>query len=105
MDLLGSVSAPSRLASMAIASNVAALKEALVAQGVRYCVGAYVDIHGVPKGKFVPISHFEQFAGGRGHLDLVAQASDASSTARAASMRGRASRIGRPEARRARPSR
>jgi glutamine synthetase len=49
---------------MATASNVAALKEALVAQGVRYCVGAYVDIHGVPKGKFVPISHFEQFAGG-----------------------------------------
>lgn len=27
-------------------------------------MGAYVDIHGVPKGKVVPISHFEQFARG-----------------------------------------
>lgn len=33
-------------------------------RGVKYCVGAYVDIHGVPKGKFVPIDHFEHFAGG-----------------------------------------
>src|SRR5690242_17379029 len=35
------------------------LKEKLVGQGVKYCLGAYVDIHGVPKGKFVPIEHFE----------------------------------------------
>jgi len=32
--------------------------------GVKYCVGAYVDIHGVPKGKFVPVGHFEDFAAG-----------------------------------------
>ncbi|MBN2865052.1 MAG: type III glutamate--ammonia ligase [Thiotrichales bacterium] len=25
--------------------------------GVKYCIGAYVDIHGIPKGKFVPIDH------------------------------------------------
>jgi glutamine synthetase len=31
---------------------------------VKYCVGAYVDIHGVPKGKFVPIDHFMHFAHG-----------------------------------------
>lgn len=40
------------------------MKEALRARGVKYCIGAYVDIHGVPKGKFVPIDHFEQFAAG-----------------------------------------
>jgi glutamine synthetase len=36
----------------------------LRAKGVKYCVGAYVDIHGVPKGKFVPIDHFLHFAHG-----------------------------------------
>ncbi len=40
------------------------IKEELVAKGVKYCIGAYVDIHGVPKGKVVPISHFEDFAAG-----------------------------------------
>lgn len=41
-----------------------ALMGELKANGVKYCVGAYVDIHGVPKGKFVPIDHFEDFAAG-----------------------------------------
>ncbi len=36
----------------------------LKAKGVKYCVGAYVDIHGVPKGKFVPLDHFLHFAHG-----------------------------------------
>jgi glutamine synthetase len=40
------------------------LKNQLKEKGVKYCVGAYVDIHGVPKGKFVPIDHFEHFAAG-----------------------------------------
>ncbi|MFQ3225675.1 MAG: glutamine synthetase [Lentimonas sp.] len=40
------------------------LKDKLKAKGVKYCIGAYVDIHGVPKGKFVPIDHFEHFAAG-----------------------------------------
>jgi len=40
------------------------LKTDLKAKGVKYCVGAYVDLHGVPKGKFVPIEHFEHFAHG-----------------------------------------
>ena len=44
--------------------NLAALQKKLSAQGVKYCLGAYVDIHGVPKGKFVPIDHFEHFANG-----------------------------------------
>jgi glutamine synthetase len=40
------------------------IKQSLIKNGVKYCVGAYVDIHGVPKGKFVPIEHFEHFAAG-----------------------------------------
>lgn len=40
------------------------LRDDLKAKGVKYCVGAYVDIHGVPKGKFVPIDHFVHFAEG-----------------------------------------
>jgi glutamine synthetase len=40
------------------------LKQQLRSRGVKYCIGAYVDIHGVPKGKVVPIDHFEHFAGG-----------------------------------------
>jgi glutamine synthetase len=46
------------------AADLAPLKRKLVEAGVRYCLGAYVDIHGVPKGKFVPVSHFEHFAHG-----------------------------------------
>ena len=40
------------------------IRDSLKDEGVRYCVGAYVDIHGVPKGKFVPIDHFLDFARG-----------------------------------------
>jgi glutamine synthetase len=40
------------------------IASALKAKGVKYCVGAYVDLHGVPKGKFVPIDHFLHFAHG-----------------------------------------
>src|SRR5258708_34449184 len=39
-------------------------RETLKSQGVKYCVGAYVDLHGVPKGKVVPIDHFDHFAHG-----------------------------------------
>lgn len=45
-------------------SHLTDIKQQLRAQGVKYCVGAYVDIHGVPKGKVVPIDHFEHFAQG-----------------------------------------
>ena len=45
-------------------SELTAVKNDLIASGVKYCVGAYVDLHGVPKGKFVPITHFEDFATG-----------------------------------------
>ncbi len=45
-------------------AELKSIKQKLIAQGVKYCIGAYVDIHGVPKGKVVPIAHFEHFAHG-----------------------------------------
>jgi glutamine synthetase len=44
--------------------TLSAIKKDLIARGVKYCVGAYVDLHGVPKGKVVPVGHFEDFARG-----------------------------------------
>jgi len=40
------------------------IQQSLSAKGVKYCMGVYVDIHGVPKGKVVPISHLEHMAHG-----------------------------------------
>jgi glutamine synthetase len=40
--------------------DFAALKAKLKSQGVEYCLPAYVDIHGIPKCKAVPIGHFER---------------------------------------------
>jgi glutamine synthetase len=42
----------------------AQLREELVQQGVKYFFGAYVDLHGVPKSKCVPIEHLEAALGG-----------------------------------------
>lgn len=44
--------------------EIAALQQSLEARGVKYCIGAYVDIHGVPKAKVVPIAHLQQMAKG-----------------------------------------
>ena len=49
---------------MKSSSEILALQADLKAKGVKYVVGAYPDIHGVPKGKFVPIDHFAHFAHG-----------------------------------------
>ena len=49
---------------MKSAAELKKIKQNLIKKGVKYCVGAYVDIHGVPKGKFVPVEHFEHFAEG-----------------------------------------
>jgi glutamine synthetase len=35
------------------------VRDRLAAQGVKYLFGAYVDVHGVPKSKCVPIDHLE----------------------------------------------
>ena len=45
-------------------TTIIAQGQALAAQGVKYCIGAYPDIHGIPKGKVVPIAHFPHFAHG-----------------------------------------
>jgi glutamine synthetase len=44
--------------------EIAALQQSLKAKGVKYCIGAYVDIHGAQKGKVVPIDHLEHMAHG-----------------------------------------
>lgn len=40
------------------------LQAELESRGVKYCIGAYVDIHGVPKAKVVPIAHLTHMAKG-----------------------------------------
>ena len=49
---------------MASAEAIRATQEKLKERGVKYCIGAYVDIHGIPKGKVVPIAHLEHMAHG-----------------------------------------
>lgn len=44
--------------------KIQALRKELEAKGVAYCIGAYVDIHGVQKGKVVPLSHLRHMAHG-----------------------------------------
>ena len=39
-------------------------KQQLVRAGVEYTFGAWVDVHGRPKGKFVPVENFENLANG-----------------------------------------
>ncbi len=39
-------------------------QQQLAARGVKYCIGAYVDIHGVQKAKVVPLAHLPQMAAG-----------------------------------------
>lgn len=49
---------------MYTAEAIKRTQEELREKGVKYCIGAYVDIHGVPKGKVVPIAHLEHMAHG-----------------------------------------
>jgi glutamine synthetase len=44
--------------------SIADVRDRLLAEGVKYLFGAYVDAHGVPKSKCVPIEHIESMAGG-----------------------------------------
>jgi len=44
--------------------ELAKLQQDLEARGVKYCIGAYVDIHGMPKAKVVPIAHMLHMAHG-----------------------------------------
>ncbi|MBJ3776444.1 type III glutamate--ammonia ligase [Acuticoccus mangrovi] len=44
--------------------QVADTKSALAKAGVKYCLPFYVDVHGVPKTKSVPLSHFGRMMSG-----------------------------------------
>ena len=49
---------------MKSAEEISRIQQELKSRGVKYCLGAYVDIHGIPKGKFVPIDHLAHMAAG-----------------------------------------
>ena len=49
---------------MKTTADIHATQQELRAKGVKYCLGAYVDIHGIPKGKFVPIDHLPHMLDG-----------------------------------------
>jgi glutamine synthetase len=44
--------------------RIGQLQKELAGKGVEYCIGAYVDIHGVQKGKVVPLPHLGHMAHG-----------------------------------------
>src|SRR6266702_4035900 len=50
--------------AMETSNEIKKVQEMLRERGVQYCIGAYVDIHGVPKAKVVPLDHLPQMAGG-----------------------------------------
>ncbi|MEQ8666285.1 MAG: type III glutamate--ammonia ligase [Rhodospirillales bacterium] len=45
-------------------AKFAKIKKDLVTRGVKYCFSSYVDAHGIPKGKTVPIDHLERMMRG-----------------------------------------
>jgi hypothetical protein len=44
--------------------DLTALRDRLRQRGVRYLFGAYVDLHGVPKSKCVPVEYLTSMASG-----------------------------------------
>lgn len=44
--------------------EITSVQRHLEQRGVLYCIGAYVDIHGIPKAKVVPLNHLPQMARG-----------------------------------------
>src|ERR1051326_6976203 len=40
------------------------LQQELAQKGVKHCLASYVDIHGIPKAKSVPINHFARMMRG-----------------------------------------
>ena len=40
------------------------IEQSLHDQGVTYCLSAYVDLHGIPKAKSVPLHHFQRMMRG-----------------------------------------
>ena len=52
------------LAGVAGDQEIARLEKSLAEKGVKYCLAAYVDLHGIPKAKSVPIGHFARMMRG-----------------------------------------
>jgi glutamine synthetase len=50
--------------SVPAGADIDQLTSELRARGIRYCMGAYVDLHGIPKGKVVPIDHLAHMVKG-----------------------------------------
>ena len=48
----------------AAADEIERAHASLLKAGVEYCLSAYVDVHGVPKAKAVPIDHFARMMSG-----------------------------------------
>ena len=46
------------------ATDLDKLKQSLLQQNIKYLLPSYVDMHGVPKTKMVPIAHLERMMGG-----------------------------------------
>ncbi|XWN31030.1 MAG: glutamine synthetase [Devosia sp.] len=44
--------------------KIAHVRETLLQAGVKYCFATYVDIHGIPKAKAVPMASFEKMCAG-----------------------------------------
>ncbi|VVM05404.1 glutamine synthetase [Methylacidimicrobium cyclopophantes] len=45
---------------MHLPSKILEIRENLQSRGIRYFLPAFVDIHGIPKGKLVPLSHIQR---------------------------------------------
>ena len=60
--------APEERVSSAVATastaDLSALRRSLEERGVKFCLASYVDVHGIPKAKAVPIDHFERMMRG-----------------------------------------
>lgn len=50
--------------NMMVKPEIDRIQSELAGKGVQYCIGAYVDIHGLPKGKVVPLAHLGHMAHG-----------------------------------------
>ncbi|MEM6716636.1 MAG: type III glutamate--ammonia ligase, partial [Cyanobacteria bacterium P01_C01_bin.147] len=47
-----------------LSPELTALQTSLQEQGVKYAMASFVDIHGMCKGKVVPLSHFDRMMQG-----------------------------------------
>ena len=51
-------------AVMTVQPSAESLKQTLRDKGVKYALAGYVDIHGIIKGKFVPVDHLDRMLKG-----------------------------------------